>query len=107
MGKKVVAKMKSIIEAYCADSPVKLEDGRKYGHFPKTSKSIGDLSALIEALGHKEPKVRRNAARLLGYHRQEAEEAIPALTMALEDRCHEVVKCAIDALRQITPLFNE
>lgn len=70
MGKKVVAKMKSIIEAHCAaqkDGAVKLEDGRKYGHFPKTSKSIGDISALIEALmaGAPEDKVDEMRAKIM------------------------------------------
>jgi HEAT repeat protein len=59
------------------------------------------VPALIGALGDVDTGVRRNAVEALAQIGPEAAEAVPALTVALQDPDQEVIKAAKDALQRI------
>jgi len=59
---------------------------------------------LMEKLGDKDPRVRRNAAGALGMQGIKAIEAVPAITRLLDDEDPRVRREAEQAIEQIAPI---
>ena len=61
------------------------------------------VPSLIQALGHRDPEVREQAALVLARIGPDAHNAVPELTAALDDDNTAVRKAAARALGQIGP----